>query len=102
MMLRLEPENRDRLKSAGVVGLIHALIGYVLLTGLGYSPSAAVPEALKLLNLAEELRRRRRPSRPGPTSRKRPARPSPRMRRAPPRRPICATRRPRSSPRLPR
>ncbi|HLL29954.1 MAG TPA: energy transducer TonB [Allosphingosinicella sp.] len=53
-MLRLEPQQQDRLKSAAVVGLIHALIGYLLLTGLGYSPSAAVPEALKLLNIAEE------------------------------------------------
>lgn len=53
MMLRLEPQSRDRLKSAVVVALIHALIGYVLLTGLGYDPSTAVPEALKLLNIAE-------------------------------------------------
>jgi protein TonB len=53
MMLRLEPANRDRLKSAGVVGLIHALIGYALLTGLGYGPADAVPEALKLFNIAE-------------------------------------------------
>ncbi|HEX8239077.1 MAG TPA: energy transducer TonB [Allosphingosinicella sp.] len=54
MMLRLEPENRDRLKSAAVVGLLHALIGYVLLTGLGYGPSAALPEALKLFTVNEE------------------------------------------------
>lgn len=54
MMLRLEPENRDRLKSAGVVGMIHALIGYVLLTGLGYGPSAAIPDALKLFNIAKD------------------------------------------------
>jgi protein TonB len=54
MMLRLEPELRDRLKSAAVVGLLHALIGYVLLTGLGYGPSAVVPEALKLFNVREE------------------------------------------------
>jgi protein TonB len=53
MMLSLEPENRDRLKSAGVVGMIHALIGYVLLTGLGYGPAAAIPDALKLFNVAE-------------------------------------------------
>ena len=54
MMLRLEPEHRDRLKSAGGVGLLHALIGYILLTGLGYSPSSAVPEALKLFTVHEE------------------------------------------------
>lgn len=53
MMLWIE-ENRDRLRSAVAVGLLHALIGWALLTGLGYSPSAALPEALKLLNLAEE------------------------------------------------
>ncbi|MEA3011336.1 MAG: periplasmic protein TonB [Sphingomonadales bacterium] len=53
-MLRLEPEQRDRLKSAGGVGLLHALIGYVLLTGLGYGPSAVVPEALKLFNVADD------------------------------------------------
>jgi protein TonB len=46
-------ENRDRISSAGAVGLLHALIGYALLTGLGYGPSRAVPEALKLLNLTE-------------------------------------------------
>jgi protein TonB len=54
MMLRVEPETRDRLKSAGVVGLIHALIGYVLLTGLGYGPTAVLPDALKLFNVHEE------------------------------------------------
>ena len=54
MMLRLEPEHQDRLKSAGVVGLIHALIGYVLLTGLGYGPSAIVPDTLKLFNVDQE------------------------------------------------
>lgn len=54
MLLSVHPENRDRLKSAAGVGLLHALIGYVLLTGLGFDPAAAVPEALKLVNLAEE------------------------------------------------
>jgi protein TonB len=47
-------ENRDRLRSAAAVGLLHAVIGYVLLTGLGYSPSTALPEALKLLDIVEE------------------------------------------------
>ena len=47
-------ENRDRLRSAGAVGLLHVLIGYLLLTGLGYSPTAALPEALKLLDVVEE------------------------------------------------
>jgi protein TonB len=53
MILRVHPVNRDRLRSAAGVALLHALIGYVLLTGLGYGPSAAVPEALKLFNVAE-------------------------------------------------
>ncbi|MEA3063843.1 MAG: periplasmic protein TonB, partial [Sphingomonadales bacterium] len=60
-------ENRDRLRSAAGVALLHALIGYALLTGLGYGPSRAVPEALKLLNLTEE------PPPPPPPAR--PARP---------------------------
>jgi protein TonB len=47
-------ENRDRIKSAGAVGLLHALIGYILLTGLGYGPPNPLPEALKLLDLVEE------------------------------------------------
>lgn len=54
MMLRVEPRDRDRLKSAAGVGLLHALIGYVLLTGLGYDPAAAIPETMKLFNVAEE------------------------------------------------
>ncbi|HEU0134992.1 MAG TPA: TonB family protein [Allosphingosinicella sp.] len=42
------------MRSAAGVGLLHALIGYVLLTGLGFSPLKGVPEALKLFNVAEE------------------------------------------------
>jgi protein TonB len=53
MIHRLK-ENRDRLSSAAVVGLIHALIGYVLLAGLGYGPAAVVPDALKLFDVHEE------------------------------------------------
>jgi protein TonB len=52
-MLMWVQENRDRLKSAAGVGLLHALIAYVLLTGLGYGPPNPVPEALKLFNIAE-------------------------------------------------
>jgi protein TonB len=66
MMVRTQSENSDRLKSAAGVGLLHALIGYVLLTGLGYGPTAAVPEALKLFSIAEE---------PPPPPPARPARP---------------------------
>ncbi|HYD99125.1 MAG TPA: energy transducer TonB [Alphaproteobacteria bacterium] len=52
-MLPWVQENRDRLGSAGAVGLIHVLLFWLLLTGLGFSPSAAVPEALKLLDIVE-------------------------------------------------
>jgi protein TonB len=54
MMLRLHPENRERLGSAAAVGLLHAVLLYLLLTGLGYGPSAVIPEALKLFNVADE------------------------------------------------
>jgi protein TonB len=60
-------DNRDRLRSGGAVGLLHALLGWMLLTSFGYSPSAALPEALKMLNLAEE---------PPPPPPAKPARPS--------------------------
>ena len=50
----VHPENRDRLRSAVAVGLLHALIGYLLLTGLGYGPPTSVPDALKLFNIDEE------------------------------------------------
>ena len=53
MMLWVQ-ENRDRLRSAVAVGLLHAALGWLLLTGLGFSPSQAVPEALKLLDITEE------------------------------------------------
>jgi periplasmic protein TonB len=47
-------ENRDRLRSAAAVGLIHALIAYVLLTGVGYGPTGPLlPEAMKLLDVVE-------------------------------------------------
>jgi protein TonB len=54
MMLRVEARDRDRLKSAAGVALLHALILYALLTGLGYDPAAAIPETMKLFNIDEE------------------------------------------------
>lgn len=53
MMLWVK-DNRDRLRSAAAVGLLHACLAWLLLAGLGFSPSKAVPEALKLLDLTEE------------------------------------------------
>lgn len=54
MMLRLEPENRDRLKSAAGVGLLHAVIAYGLLTGLGYGALIEPASTLKLFTVHEE------------------------------------------------
>ncbi|HEX8263495.1 MAG TPA: TonB family protein [Allosphingosinicella sp.] len=53
-MLVWVQENRDRLRSAGAVGLLHAVLGWLLLTGLGFSPAEVVPETLKLLDIVEE------------------------------------------------
>lgn len=66
-MVSVREQDRDRLTSAVVVALIHAAIGYVLLTGLGFGPTAAIPEALKLFNISEE---------PPPPPPAKPARPS--------------------------
>jgi protein TonB len=54
MMLRLQPEQRERLGSAAGVGLLHALLAYLLLTGLGFRPADAIPDALKIFHVAEE------------------------------------------------
>lgn len=48
MALAWQQVDRDRLVSAGAVGLLHALLGWVLLTGLGFD---VVPEAAERLQL---------------------------------------------------
>lgn len=47
-------ERRDRIGSALGVAAIHALIGYALIRGLGVDVSAAVPEALKVIDVTVE------------------------------------------------
>jgi protein TonB len=54
MMLQVKQENRDRIKSAVVVAAFHALLGYALLTGLGFDVPARVSERLKLFDAFEE------------------------------------------------
>ena len=54
MMLQVKQENRDRMKSAIVVAAFHALLGYALLTGLGFDVPAQVSERLKLFDAVEE------------------------------------------------
>ena len=46
-------DNRDRAKAAAGVAAFHALAGYALLTGLGYSAPPAVSQALKMFDVRE-------------------------------------------------
>ena len=50
---RISPENRDRIKSATGVALFHALLGYALITSLGFDLPAAVADELKMFEVAE-------------------------------------------------
>jgi protein TonB len=54
MMLQMNSENRDRLKSAAGVAAFHALLGYAFLTGLGYEVANSVGEELKMFDVFEE------------------------------------------------
>jgi protein TonB len=45
--------NRDRLKSAAGVAAFHALLGYALITGLGYELPAEVREKLEVFDVIE-------------------------------------------------
>jgi protein TonB len=51
LMRHLSHENRDRLKSACAVALFHGLIGYALLTSLGFQLPAAVSDEMKLIEV---------------------------------------------------
>lgn len=56
MLAQLKDDgNRDRVKSAAVVGALHAALGYTLLTGLGFDVPAQVSERLKMFDVTEEL-----------------------------------------------
>ena len=52
-MPQVNQENRDRIKSALVVGVVHAVLGYALITGLGVSFVQEVGRELKTFNVAE-------------------------------------------------
>lgn len=53
-MPQMTEQNRDRVRSAIVVAAFHALLGYALLTGLGFDVPAQVGEQLKLFDAVEE------------------------------------------------
>jgi protein TonB len=53
-MLRVDERVRDRMRSAAGVAAIHALIGYALLTGLGFGPVTQAKEALRLFDVLPE------------------------------------------------
>ena len=54
MMLQVNPENRDRIKSAVGVAAFHALVGYAFLTGLGFEVGQTVSEELKMFDVFEK------------------------------------------------
>ncbi|MDP8913855.1 MAG: energy transducer TonB, partial [Pseudomonadota bacterium] len=54
MMLQVKQENRDRIKSAIGVAAFHALLGYALITGLGFDVVTQVSNELKLFDAVEE------------------------------------------------
>jgi protein TonB len=54
MMPQLTEHDRDRLKSAAGVGVIHALIGYAILTGLGFELPTDVAEEMRMFDVLAE------------------------------------------------
>lgn len=50
-MQAIDERNRDRLKSMAAAGAFHALLGYALITGLGFDPVGRVAEKLELIDL---------------------------------------------------
>ncbi|HEU0099061.1 MAG TPA: energy transducer TonB [Allosphingosinicella sp.] len=53
-MLRVNEENRSRIGSATGVAAIHALLGYLLLTGLGFAVPIPGQAELKLIDFLED------------------------------------------------
>src|SRR5687768_6463402 len=64
MMLELSQENRERTASAVAVAILHLLLGYAFLTGLGFEVGRAVDEGLKLFDVMEEPPPLAKPARP--------------------------------------
>jgi protein TonB len=54
MVPAIDERNRDRLKSMAGVAVFHALLGYALITGLGFDPVGQVTEQLKMFNVIEK------------------------------------------------
>jgi protein TonB len=53
-MLQVSRENKERSASAVAVAILHALLGYAFLTGLGFELGEAVDKGLKLFDVMEE------------------------------------------------
>jgi protein TonB len=54
VLRQVSQENRDRMKSAAGVALFHALLGYALVTGLGFDLGEAVREEMKMFDVLAE------------------------------------------------
>ena len=54
-MLQVSRENRERSASAAAVTILHVLIGWAFLTGLGFEFGKAVDESLKLFDVTEDV-----------------------------------------------
>jgi protein TonB len=74
-MLELTRENKERSASAAVVVLLHVLLGYAFLTGLGFRVDRAVDEGLKLFDVVEEPPPPVTPAQPHETRQKRKPKP---------------------------
>jgi protein TonB len=53
-MQAIDERNRDRLKSMGAAGAFHALLGYALLTGLGFDPAGRVVKELAVFDVIQK------------------------------------------------
>ena len=54
MVPAIDERNRDRLKSMAGVAVFHGLLGYALITGLGFDPVGQVAEQLKMFDVIEK------------------------------------------------
>ena len=54
MLVEVNKENRDRIKSAVVVSAFHALLGHAFLTGLGFEVARSVSDEMKMFDVFEK------------------------------------------------
>jgi protein TonB len=54
LTVRLEQDQRDRIKSGVAVGALHALLAYAFLTGLGFDLPAELENQMKLFDVTEQ------------------------------------------------